>query len=112
MGVICEGTFDYFTLKDRATTEAAYALRWLLIGRPEPIQMLANNGQVVLGNASLELCPDSLQDRETWKSRFGRSRIVGFGCDMSTLLCARSRLRLSIEWEGKLREVCTLTRFV
>ena len=27
MGVICEGTFDYFALNDRAATEAAYALR-------------------------------------------------------------------------------------
>ena len=27
MGVICAGTFDYYALKDRAATEAAYALR-------------------------------------------------------------------------------------
>ena len=112
MGVIPEGTFNYFAREHRAPTEAADALRWLLDGRPEPVQISAINDQVFLVNASLGLYPDLLQDRETWKGRFGRSRLVALGAGMSTLLRARQRLRLSIEWEGKLRKVRTLTLFV
>ena len=38
--------------------------------------------------------------------------MVGFAADMTTLLCAWQRPHLSIEWEGKLREVRTLARSV
>ncbi|MBC7563035.1 MAG: hypothetical protein H7305_08970 [Gemmatimonadaceae bacterium] len=73
------------------------------------VQTSAINDQVFLVNASLGLYPDLLQDRETWKGRFGRSRLVACGAGMSTLLRARQHLHLSIEWEGKLRKVRTLT---
>ena len=46
MGVILEDTFNYFAREHRAPTEAADALRWLLDGRPEPVQKSAINGQL------------------------------------------------------------------
>ncbi len=112
MGVIPRGTFNYFAREHGAPTETLEALRWLLDARPEPVQISAINEQVFLVNASLGLYPDLLQDRETWKARFGRSRLVAFGAGMATLLRAQRRLKLSIEWEGQQREVRTLTLFV
>ena len=112
MGVIPEGTFNYFAREHGVPTETAEALQWLLAARPEPVQVSAINEQVFLVNASLGLYPDLLQDRETWKARFGRSRLVAFGAGMSTLLRAQRHLKLGIEWEGKQRAVRTLTLFV
>jgi diacylglycerol kinase family enzyme len=112
MGVIPRGTFNYFAREHGAPLETAEALRWLLDARPEPVQISAINEQVFLVNASLGLYPDLLQDREMWKARFGRSRLVAFGAGMATLLRAQRRLKLSIEWDGQVREVRTLTLFV
>ncbi|MES2521685.1 MAG: diacylglycerol kinase family protein [Gemmatimonadota bacterium] len=112
MGVLPEGTFNYFAREHGAPTDTAEALRWLLVGHPEPVQISAINERVFLVNASLGLYPDLLQDRERWKARFGRSRLVAFGAGMATLLRARNRLRLSIQWDGIQREVRTLTLFV
>ena len=112
MGVIPEGTFNYFAREHGVPTDTAAALHWLLAARPEPVQISAINDQVFLVNASLGLYPDLLQDRETWKARFGRSRLVAFSAGMATLLRAQRRLRLSIEWNGQRREIRTLTFFV
>ena len=112
MGVIPRGTFNYFAREHGAPTETVQALRWLLDARPEPVQISAINEQVFLVNTSLGLYPDLLQDRETWKARFGRSRLVAFGAGMATLLRAQRRLKLSIAWAGQQREVRTLTLFV
>jgi diacylglycerol kinase family enzyme len=112
MGVLPEGTFNYFAREHGVPTETAEALRWLLDARPEPVQVSAINDRIFLVNASLGLYPDLLQDRERWKARFGRSRLVAIGAGLATLLNAQDSLRLSIEWEGKLRDVRTLTLFV
>jgi diacylglycerol kinase family enzyme len=112
MGVLPEGTFNYFAREHGVPTETAEALRWLLDARPEPVQVSAINERIFLVNASVGLYPDLLQDRERWKARFGRSRLVAFGAGLVTLLRAQDPLRLRIEWEGKLSKVRTLMLFV
>ena len=112
MGVLPEGTFNYFAREHGAPTETAEALRWLLDARPEPAQVSAINERVFLVNASLGLYPDLLQDRERWTARFGRRRLVALGAALATLLRAQDPLRLSIESDGKRRDVRTLTLFV
>jgi diacylglycerol kinase family enzyme len=112
MGVIPRGTFNYFAREHGAPLETAEALRWLLDARPEPVQISAINDQVFLVNASLGLYPDLLQDRESWKSRFGRSRLVAFGAGMATLLRSQRQLKLAIGWDQQKRDMRTLTLFV
>jgi diacylglycerol kinase family enzyme len=112
MGVIPEGTFNYFAREHGVPTETAEALRWLLDARPEPVQVSAVNERIFLVNASVGLYPDLLQDRERWEARFGRSRLVAVGAGLATLLRAQDSLRLSIEWDAKVRKVRTLTLFV
>ena len=79
---------------------------------PTPVQVGAINEQLFLVNASLGLYPDLLEDREAYKQRFGRSRLVAFGAAFVTLLRAQRRLRLRIEGAGRTRELRTLTLFV
>jgi diacylglycerol kinase family enzyme len=112
VGVLPGGTFNYFAREHGVPTETAEAMRWLLEARPEPAQVSAINERIFLVNASLGLYPDLLQDRERWKARFGRSRLVALGAGLATLLRAQDSLRLLIEWDGKLRKVRTLTLFV
>ena len=112
MGVLPEGTFNYFAREHGVPTESTAALRWLLDARPEPVQVSAINDRVFLVNASVGLYPDLLQDRERWKARFGRSRLVALGAGVATLLRAQDSLRLLIEWDGKLSKVRTLMLFV
>ena len=112
MGVLPEGTFNYFAREHGVPTETAEALRLLLDARPEPVQVSAVNERLFLVNASVGLYPDLLQDRERWEARFGRRRVVAVGAGLATLLRAQDSLRLSIEWDGKVRKVRTLTLFV
>lgn len=112
MGVIPEGTFNYFAREHGAPTEIAEALRWLLAARPEPAQISAINERLFLVNASIGVYPELLQDRERWQARFGRSRVISLGAAVATLLRAQAPLRLRVAWEDKQREVRTLTLFV
>lgn len=112
MGVIPEGTFNFFAREHGAPTEVVEAVRWLLAGRPAPTQAAAINDRLFLVNASLGVYPELLQDRERWQARFGRSRAISLGAAIATLLRAQAPLRLRVAWEQKQRELHTLTLFV
>ena len=112
MGVLPQGTFNYFARTHGIPTDPAEAARALLRSQPVPVQIGVINDQVFLVNASLGLYPDLLQDREAYKARFGRSRLVAFGAACVTLLRQHRQLRLRIEQGGVVREVRTPTLFV
>jgi diacylglycerol kinase family enzyme len=112
MGVIPYGTFNYFARTHDIPTEPAAAARQLMDARPMPVQVGAINDRVFLVNASLGVYPELLQDRESFKARFGRSRWVAFVAACATLLRAQRRLRLHIEMGSAVRDVQTLTLFV
>lgn len=112
MGVVPQGTFNYFARTHGIPADAAEAVRLLLHAEPLPVQVAGINDRVFLVNASLGLYPDLLEDREAFKARFGRSRGVAFMAACATLLRAQRRLRLHIETAGKARDVQTLTLFV
>ena len=112
MGVVPQGTFNYFARTHGIPTDPTEAVRLLLHAAPAPVQVAGINGRVFLVNASLGLYPDLLEDREAYKARFGRSRWVAFVAAWATLLRAQRRLRLHIETGGTVRDVQTLTLFV
>ena len=70
------------------------------------------NSTVFLVNASLGLYPALLEDREAWKARFGRSRLVALGSGLATLMRGHRQLRLRIEQGGAVRSVKTPTLFI
>ena len=112
MGVVPQGTFNYFARTHGIPADPAEAVRQLLCSAPCPVQVAGINDRVFLVNASLGLYPDLLEDREAYKARFGRSRWVALWSAGVTLLRAQRRLRLHIEQGGSVREVRALTLFV
>jgi diacylglycerol kinase family enzyme len=112
MGVLPQGTFNYFARTHGLPTDSAAAMRALLRAAPVPVQVALINERVFLVNASLGLYPELLQDREAYKTRFGRSRLVAFGSALVTLLGRHRQLRLRIEHGATTRNVITPTLFV
>lgn len=112
MGVVAQGTFNYFARTHGLPQDAGEAVRLLAACRPQPVQLGQVNGRVFLVNASLGLYPEVLEDREAWKSRLGRSRLVALGAAVATVAGGHRRLRLRVELDGQARDVRTLTLFV
>jgi diacylglycerol kinase family enzyme len=112
MGVVPQGTFNYFARTHGIPADPAQAVALLAGAMPTPVQVAAVNDRVFLVNASLGLYPELLQDREAYKKRFGRSRWVAFWAASVTLLRAQQRLRLRIEEGASVRDLRTLTLFV
>lgn len=112
MGVVPQGTFNYFARTHGIPADPAQATRLLLNAVPTPVQVAAVNDRLFLVNASVGLYPELLEDREAYKARFGRSRWVALWAACTTLLRAQRRLRLHIEQGENARDVRTLTLFV
>jgi diacylglycerol kinase family enzyme len=112
MGVVPQGTFNYFARTHGIPADPAEAVATLLSAEPVPVRVAAINDRVFLVNASLGLYPELLEDRETFKARFGRSRWVALWAGAVTLLRAQRQLNLHIERSSGVRDVRTLTLFV
>ncbi|BAO81804.1 sphingosine kinase and enzymes related to eukaryotic diacylglycerol kinase [Serpentinimonas raichei] len=112
MGVVPQGTFNYFARTHGIPADPAEAVQQLLGCAPQPVQVAAINQRVFLVNASMGLYPELLEDREAYKARFGRSRWVAFWAACVTLLRAQRQLRLHIEQGDSARDVRTLMLFV
>jgi diacylglycerol kinase family enzyme len=112
LGVIPQGTFNYFGRDNAISQDTGLAARVLLRGRVSPVQAGKVNGRLFLVNASVGLYPKLLEDREEWKQQFGRSRFVAFVSGIATLLRARGQLDLRIESTGQAASLRTPTLFV
>lgn len=112
MGVVPQGTFNYFSRTHGLPQEPGAAVHALLGATPQPVQVGSVNGTVFLVNASLGLYPELLEDREAYKSRFGRSRLVALASGLVTLMREHRQLRLRIDEGGAARTVRTPTLFV
>jgi diacylglycerol kinase family enzyme len=109
MGVIAQGTFNYFARAHGLPEDAEAAMEVVLTGTAQAVQVGRVNERAFLVNASLGLYPQLLEDREAWKARFGRSRAVALAAGLATLLSAHRQLRLHISHEEGDRDVRTLT---
>jgi diacylglycerol kinase family enzyme len=112
LGVLPQGTFNYFARTHRIPTDTEPAVRALLHARAVPVQVGLVNDRVFLVNASLGLYPQLLEDREQFKARLGRNRVVALIAAAATLLREHRGLRLGIELDGQQREVRASTLFV
>jgi diacylglycerol kinase family enzyme len=111
-GVLPSGTFNYFSRTHGIPADLPQALDVLLNEQPQNVQVGRVNDRIFLVNASLGLYPQLLEDREAWKQKFGRSRLVALGAGIATLLRGHRDLRIEIELHGKTRELRTPTLFV
>jgi diacylglycerol kinase family enzyme len=112
LGVVAQGTFNYFARTHGLPTEIGEAVRALLGSAPVPVQVGTVNDHLFLVNASLGLYPELLEDREVYKKRFGRSRWVALLSAFATLMRQHRQLRLHIELAGQARDLRTPTLFV
>lgn len=111
-GVLPQGTFNYFGRANAIPQDTEAAARALLGASISPVQVGLLNGRLFLVNASVGLYPQLLEDRETWKQKLGRSRVVAFASGLATLIQSRSQLDLQIEMAGKVVSMRTPTLFV
>lgn len=112
LGVIAQGTFNFFAREHGLPEEPAEALQLLLDARPQPVNVGLVNGRVFLVNASLGFYPQLLEDREELKLRLGRRRWVAMLAGLMTLLRWQRQLDLEVELDGVLRRLRTPTLFV
>jgi diacylglycerol kinase family enzyme len=112
MGVIPQGTFNFFARNHGIPQDIREAARVLVSAQPEPVQVGRLNQRLFLVNASLGLYPQLLQDRETFKEQLGRRRWVAMLAALVTLFEWRRQLALQIELEGERVAVRTPTLFV
>ncbi|MEL0169304.1 MAG: diacylglycerol kinase family protein [Pseudomonadaceae bacterium] len=108
-GILPQGTFNYFGRSYGIPQDTELACRCLLDAVIEPVQVGLLNGKAFLVNASLGLYPTLLEDRETWKQRYGRGRLVAFWAALATLLRAHRQFKVQLETTGQLRHLRTQT---
>jgi len=110
--VLPRGTFNYFSRDHGIPADLDASTKLLLEARAYPVQVGYVNDRMFIVNASLGLYPKLLEDRETYKQQFGRSRLVAMWSALFTLLRRHRHLHLHIEHEGRTREVRSSTLFV
>lgn len=98
-GILPQGTFNYFGRAFGISQQTDEAVQVLLDAVLKPVAVGLVNDRVFLVNASLGLYPRLLEDREAWKQRFGRSRMVAFWSALVTLSGAHRQLALTLETE-------------
>jgi len=112
VGVLPLGTFNYFGRTHDIPEDIEDAIRDLLLAEPQAVQVGLLNDRVFLVNASLGLYPQALQDREAWKQRYGRRRMVAVWSGALTVLRGVRQLRTQLEKEGETVSLRTPTLFV
>ncbi|HET6756332.1 MAG TPA: diacylglycerol kinase family protein [Burkholderiales bacterium] len=98
-GVLPQGTFNYFGRTHGIPEDTAESTRELLDASVRPVQVGMVNERIFLVNASLGLYPELLEERETRKQRFGRTRLVALWSALLTLLSDHRSLIIELEHE-------------
>lgn len=101
MGILPQGTFNYFGRANAVSQDLTEALAALLAGvqagHTRAVQVGLVNDRIFLVNASLGLYPRLLEDREALKRRLGRSRLVALWAGLRTLLGGQRELLLHLD---------------
>lgn len=111
-GVLPQGTFNYFSRAHGLPSEPQEAVAALLAGRPQPVQVGLVNDRVFLVNASLGFYARLLEERESYKARYGRSRGVALLAALFTLMRGFKLWHLQARWHGRTQTLHTPTLFV
>jgi diacylglycerol kinase family enzyme len=101
LGVLPQGTFNYFArdngLPQDPTAAGAALIAGAQAGNERLVQLGQLNDQIFLVNASLGLYPQLLEDREAFKQRYGRNRMVAKWAGLLTLLRRDTEMLLRLE---------------
>ena len=111
-GAIPRGTFNYFGRAHGIPEEMDDALEHLLRGMAVPVQVGRLNDRYFLVNASVGLYPEILEDREQFKQRYGRSRLVALWSALITAFGDHRYLDMVLEDGDTRLGMRTTTLFV
>jgi diacylglycerol kinase family enzyme len=100
-GVIPLGTFNYFARDLGIPLEPREAALAIATGRIRRVHVARVNGHLFLNNASFGLYRQLLEEREAFKQRFGRYKVVAVIAALSTLWRFRQVYTLQLELDGK-----------
>lgn len=112
LGVLPQGTFNYFGREHGVPTELADGVRALLGARVQPVTVGQVNQRLFLVNASLGLYPQLLQDREAIKARFGRHRAVALVAALLSVVREHRQCEIDLELGDSHRPLRTTTLLV
>lgn len=112
LGVIPQGTFNYFARGLGIPLEPEAAVAALAGGTTAEVHLGEVNGRIFLNNASLGLYPAILERRETTYRRWGRSRVAAYWSVAQTLVGARRAMRLKMTLDGERQELHTPLAFI
>lgn len=111
-GAVPRGTFNYFGRTHGIPEDIEEALDGLLLGAPVPVQVGWVNDRVFLVNASVGLYPELLEDREQFKQRYGRSRLVALWSAIITAFGEHRHFDMVLEQDGRPVHLRATTLFV
>lgn len=111
MGVIPQGTFNYFGRSLDIPEDAVEAIAVIARNRRKALPVGIINDRVFLNNASLGIYPQILRTRETVYARWGRSRVAAYWSVLKTMLRLPRRLKLQVTVDGETREIKTSLLF-
>ncbi|PLC54845.1 diacylglycerol kinase [Pollutimonas nitritireducens] len=111
-GAVPQGTFNYFGRTHGIPEDIESALSDLLHGQPVAVQVGLVNDRIFLVNASVGLYPELLEDREVFKQRYGRSRLVAVWSALVTALGDHRYLDMTLDQDGKRIYLRTTTLFI
>lgn len=89
-----QGTFNFFGRNLGLSEDLGQATQDLLDAVEHPVQVGEVGSRIFMVNASIGLYRRLLQDRERFKQRYGRSRLVALWAGFTTLLRPHPRLAL------------------
>ncbi|MDI1257753.1 diacylglycerol kinase family protein [Aquabacterium sp.] len=112
LGILPQGTFNYFGRNQGISSDIEEAARSLLTAQLKPVQVGLINEQAFIVNASMGLYPTLLQDREAFKQRFGRSRVVALLASLATMLREHRDWVIKLTLDHSTHTIVTPTLFV
>jgi len=105
--VIPMGTFNFFARNLGIPLEAGAATQALLEGYTRPLHIGRVNGKIFLINSSVGLYRRLQEEREQFKQRFGRNKLVAVISGLMTLLHHHRTYEVQMELDGKPQTVRT-----
>lgn len=112
MGVLSQGTFNYFSRSLGLPEALEDAVAVLVEGEERAIDVGEVNGRVFLNNASLGAYASILEQREDVYRRWGRSRAAAFWSVILTLARFRHPMVLKVTVDGEVLRARTPLAFV
>jgi diacylglycerol kinase family enzyme len=112
MGVLPQGTFNYFARAHGLPVEPDEAVRVWRAGHVVTVPVGAVNGRPFVVNASLGLYPAILRAREADSAVYGRNRWVALWSAARTALRNRRVMRLALQHGGRAERVRASLLFV